>query len=246
MENTIYAGLSRQMVLRKEMGIIANNMANLNTPAFKLNSLLKVESIRAPDNPALMRMAPLTMAADQAVVRDTSQGALMKTGNPLDVALQGPGYLSVATPAGPRYTRNGHLALSMDRQLVDINGLPVLDQGGVPITIPDDAGQLSIAEDGSISGETGDIARIGVVTFKDEMSMTPLGGGLHVSNEAPQPAEETILVQGSLEKSNVHAVLEMTRLIEVTRAYQSISSFLKDDQERQRTAIDRLGGSRNS
>lgn len=244
MENTIYAGLSRQMVLGKQMSVIANNMANVNTPAFKLNSLLQVENVRRPDNPTLAGMAPLSMAASQAVVRDTSQGSLTQTSNPLDIALQGDGYLSVASPAGPRYTRNGHLALSLDRQLVDVNGLPVLDAGGAPITIPEDAGQLAIAKDGTISGANGQIGRIGIVSFTDQFAMVPMGGGLHSTNELPQEATDTAVIQGSLEKSNVQAILEMTRMIEVSRSYQSIANFLKDEQERQRTAIDKLSGNR--
>jgi len=246
MENTIYTGLSRQMVLSREMGIIANNMANVNTPAFKLNALIQNENVRQPDSPALMRMAPLSMVADQAVVRDVSQGSLSATGNSLDIALQGEGYLVVQSNGGPRYTRNGHLAISMDRQLVDVNGLPVLDDGNAPITIPENAGDISIAKNGSISGTNGPIGKLRIVKFADEHGVVPLGGGLHTSNDLPEDATDTLVVQGHLEQSNVKAILEMTRLINVTRSYQSVASFLKDEQERQRTAIDRLSGTQGS
>lgn len=242
MENTIYAGLSRQVVLSRELGIIANNMANVNTPAFKLNALVQTEHVRKPDSPALMRLAPLSMVADQAVVRDPSQGSLSRTGNPLDIALQGEGYLVVSSNGGPRYTRNGHLAISMDRELVDINGLPVLDTGNAAIEIPESAGQISIHKDGTISGDNGTIAQLRVVKFADEHGVVPLGGGLHTSNDVPEEATDTQIVQGHLEQSNVKAILEMTRLIDVTRSYQSVASFLKDEQERQRTAIERLSG----
>ncbi|MEM8914833.1 MAG: flagellar hook-basal body complex protein [Pseudomonadota bacterium] len=246
MENTIYPGMARQMVLSREMGLIANNMANLNTPAFKLNALLQTETVRTPESPRLQNAAPLSMVADMAVVRDTAQGSLRQTGNNLDIALQGEGYLVVGSNGGPRYTRNGHLALSADRQLVDINGLPVLDRDNQPIAIPDNAGDLAIAKDGTISGDAGQIAQIRVVQFTDEHGVVPLGGGLHVSNDLPEDATDTQILQGQLEESNVKAILEMTRLIDVTRSYTSIASFLKDEQERQRSAIQRLSGTQSS
>ncbi len=240
MENAIYIGLSRQMALQRRLSVAANNIANANTPGFKAQRMLFVQFLAAPDRPGPDRGDAIAMVTDRAVVRDLRAGELEQTGNPLDVALLGDGYLVVETDAGPRYTRNGRLALDAERRLVDSNELPVLGADDRPIVIPPNSGPIVISQAGDVSVDTGPVGRLRVVGFDDELGLTPLGGGLHASNEMPVAADQTEVVQGMLEGSNVQPILEMTQLIEISRQYQSTQRLLESEHRRQRDAIGRL------
>ncbi len=241
MENAIYIGLSRQMSLRRQLEATANNIANVNTPGFKAQHMLFQEYLAKPATPGAHRGQQIAMVIDQALVRDPRPGDLEHTGSQLNVALDGPGYLMVETPGGPRYTRNGSLRIDAEGTLTDVNGLPVLDPDGARIEIPGNTGQLEILGDGSVVADGVDAGRIGVVGFENELAMAPLGSGLLVTNETPAPAEGTRLVQGMLEQSNVEPILEMTEMIGLSRRYQSAQSMMESEHERQRTAIRRLG-----
>jgi flagellar basal-body rod protein FlgF len=241
MENTIYIGLSRQMALRRQLDVTANNIANMNTPGFKTHRMLFLEYLAEPDAPGPARDRPLSMVSDQAVVRDLRPGQLSRTDNPLDIAIDGEGYLVVETPAGPRYTRNGHLTIDSERRLVDGTGLALLDTNDQPIEIPPNARDIRIGGTGEITTDAGPVGRLRLVRFDDEFGLTPLGGGLHVTNEAPKEAENSAIVQGMIEDSNVQPIVEMTSMIEISRQYQSTQKLLNDEHERLRTAIRRLG-----
>ena len=253
MENPIYIALSRQMVLRRQMEVVANNIANMNTAGFKAQQMMFREHLMEPQGPAPVSGgdAGMSMVIDQGTVRDMRPGRLTDTGNPLDVALQGPGYLVVDTVAGPRYTRNGHLALDLDRQIVDSSGLPVLGIDGRPIVVPDEAGEIMISEDGEVTAIEDaaggapvvpqQVGTLRLVEFEEERRLTPLGGGLYATNQMPIESEATRVVQGSIEHSNVQPILEITQMIQVSRQYQSTQSLLQSENERLRSAIQRLG-----
>lgn len=241
METASYIGLSLQSALKRQMNVVSNNLANMNTPAYKGQHMLFQEYLNGPGRTPTGSASDLSMVMDQAVVRDSRPGPIEQTGNPLDVAIEGDGFLVVDTVGGPRYTRSGHLALNSERTLVDSNGLPVLDDGDQPIRIPANATGITIDGDGNISASTGPIGRIRMVTFADEFGLTPLGGGLYVTNEVPADAEEANLVQGAIEGSNVQPIAEMTQMIEIARAYQKTQGFIQSEHERLRTAIRQLG-----
>ena len=250
MENPIYVALSRQMVLRRQMDIVANNIANMNTAGFKAQQMVFREHLMEPSAPAPVSGPDLalSMVIDQGTVRDMRPGRMNETGNPLDIALEGSGYLVVDTVAGPRYTRNGHLALDPDRQLVDGAGLPVMGKEGGPIVIPDDAAEIMISENGGVTaiGEGAgavpqQVGTLRLVEFEEERRLTPLGGGLYATNQVPIDSEATRVIQGSIELSNVQPILEITQMINVSRQYQSTQSLLQQENDRLRSAIQRLG-----
>ena len=241
MENTIYAGLSRQMALRRQMEVVANNIANMSTAGYRSEQMLFVEYMNEPDGPGYGNDDAVAMVLDQGTVRDMRPGPMVRTDNPFDVAIEGRGYLVVETPAGPRYTRNGHLSLDVDRRLVDGSGLPVLGTGDQPITVPQNAGDVSISANGDVSADGQIVGSIRLVEFDDELRMVPLGGGLYVTNQMPADSADTELRQGFIEQSNVLPIVEMTRMIEVSRSYQSTSRLLNDEHERQRQTIRRFG-----
>lgn len=242
MENPLYIALSRQTALRRQLDVTAHNVANMNTTGFKNQRMLFVEYVARPEGAGVLpRDQRMSMVQDLSVLRDLQQGPIATTGNALDVALQGEGYLAVETTAGTRYTRAGRLQLDGERRLVDGNGLPVLDDADRPIQVPQDAGAVTIAADGAIATEAGGpLGRLKVVAFERPQFMTELGGGLYETDQPEGPAEGTAVVQGALEQSNVQPIVEMTQMTEILRQYQSTQRLIENEHERQRSAIQRL------
>lgn len=239
MENSTYIALSRQSGLRRQMDMAANNIANMDTPGFKAQRLLFSQFMAGSDTPG--GRGEVSMVIDQATVRDMAPGPLTGTDNQLDVAILGDGYLVVDTPAGPRYTRNGRLSVDTEGRLVDVNGYPVMDRQNRPITLPRFSEEVEITAAGEVTTDEGRAGTIRLVRFDNESAMAPLGGGLLVTNEVPKEAADSTLAQGMLEQSNVQPIMEMTRLIEVSRSYKSVQKLIESEHERQRTAIRELG-----
>jgi flagellar basal-body rod protein FlgF len=241
MENAQLIGLSRQIALQRQMDVVANNMANLNTTGFKAERLLFEEYMMpvARDRDFAYPDQPLSYTHDWGTVHDLSSGSMIDTGNVLDVALQGNGFLVVQTPEGERYTKAGSLGINQDGTLVDPSGYPILGKGG-PIEF--DAGEtdISISSDGSISTSEGNKGTLRLVEFTDPQTVERLGNNLWVGG-TPLPATSTTVVQGSIEKSNVSGVAEMSAMVRVQRAYESIQALMQRQDDQRRSAIQKLG-----
>lgn len=233
---------SYQDSLTRAMDITANNIANVNTTGFKRESV-------AFDT-YVIRPAPTQtfhFGVENGTYRDAAQGPTLTTGNPLDVAVQGHGYLAVQTEAGIRYTRAGAFQMNQEGQIVTASGDPVLDDGQQPITLPADAQQILIGTDGTISVQTGNggaaaqVGKLGLVKFANEQSLSPVGNNLYATDERPELETEGVIIQGAIEQSNVQSVSEMTRMIDVSRSYQQVVRLLETENERMAKAIQRLG-----
>ncbi|SLN77131.1 flagellar basal-body rod protein FlgF [Oceanibacterium hippocampi] len=236
MENAVYIGLSKQMAMRRELDIIANNIANMNTTAFKSETVLFEEYLV---DTAVGEKA--SFVQDYGVLRNVGEGALRETGNTLDVALRGNGYMVVQTPGGDRYTRVGQLHVDDAGNLVTGDNHPILDSGGSPIFLDPQGGRPVIATDGSVSNGFGPLGRIDLVTFANEQALKPVGTGLYAAgDQVPEPAEGTEVLQGWLESSNVQGLQEMTRMMDVLRSYQSLQRLLDANNELQTRAVERL------
>lgn len=239
MENSIYVALSRQMAVQRQLDVVSNNIANMNTAGYKNQRMLFTEFLEKPG-----LHEKVSFVQDRAVVRDLQTGPMTQTGNPLDLALTGQGYFTVDTANGPRYTRAGNFRLNDQRQIVDGGGLPVLGDNGQPLAIPPNTTDIKVSGDGTVSTELGQVGKLNVVTFKNEQFMTEVGAGLYVTDEEPQPAPaETKVAQGLLEQSNVKPVVEMTQMIEIQRQYASAQRLVDSEHERIRSMIQRLGRS---
>lgn len=242
MDNAIYVGVSRQMVLRREMDIIANNIANLDTTGFKVESLMHKTD---PAAPAYTQggPSPVKFVAGDMVARDFGQGALNKTGAPLDMAIEGEGFFQIQTPNGPRFTRDGRFTTDGTGRLVTQNGLAVLDDGGGEILIDPEKGQVAIGADGTMSQGDERVGKVGMYTFANQSALEKSGDNTfrNASNLQPQPATTAKLRQGHLETSNVKAVLEITRMVEVSRAYESTAKMIDSEAELSRRSVERLG-----
>ena len=249
MENTLLVGLSRQMVLERQMDVVANNVANVNTTGYKVDRSLFQEFLTsgAHEDNFLASDRRVSYVQDRATFHDFSQGAAEETKNPLDVAINGGGFLVVQTPAGERYTRDGALQINNQGQLVTAGGNPVLGNSGPIVFQPTDK-QVSIASDGNVTVLEGasriDSVRgkLRVVSFAQAQNLQKEGFNLYSAGAgiAAQPDTTSKLRQGFVEKSNVNSVLEMSRMIEVTRTYTQISNLLQQQSDLHKTAIDKL------
>lgn len=235
--NTTYVGLSYQIALQRKMDMVANNIANIDTTGFKSGNVLFAEHIVRENSDE-----PLSMVSDYGNYRDYSQGPLQQTGNKLDVALEGNGFLAVQDADGSvKYTRNGQMSLNNLGQLVTNTGMPYLNAGGQPIVIPPTATSITIASNGTVSTEDGAISQLQVSRFENPLSIKPVGNSLFETDQDPIADNiNTKVRQGMIEGSNVNAVMEMTDMIEVMRKYESVARLLQRESELQSTMIQRL------
>jgi flagellar basal-body rod protein FlgF len=241
MENAVYIGLSQQMALRRELDLVANNVANMNTTGFKAQRTLFLEYATHLAQPGASDAGgenDFSFVNDYGSVRDLKPGPLQPTGNPLDLAIQGKGYFTVRGPDGDFYTRAGAFQLGPDGKIVDGNGYPLLSASGTEITIPAGETEISISGDGTVSAGTANLGRIGLVEFQREHFLEEAGNALYKTDEDPTPSPESRIAQGMLEQSNVQPVLEITRMIDVLRSYQAAQKLMEDEDARMRKTID--------
>jgi flagellar basal-body rod protein FlgF len=249
MENAGLVGLSRQIALQRELDVVANNIANLNTTGYKADNVTFGEymmpAARANNFRGSDRLVSFTQ--DRTTWLDQSQGPIEQTGNPLDIAMSGKTFLTVQTPGGERYTRNGSLQINAQGQLVTSEGLPVLGQNGPIVFQPGDR-EISISADGGISvregANTTDTQRgkLKFASFTDPRMLLKDGTSTFRPPNGMQVDTPTVVRvnQGAIEKSNVRSVVEMTRLIEVTRTYTQVAQLLQQHSDLRKTAIQQL------
>ena len=242
MENAQLVGLARQGTLSRQLDLIANNLANIDTGGFKAQKLVFKEQQMpgAQDNSFLRPDRPISFVVDDQNLVDFGAGATQETGNPLDVAINNDkGYFTVQTPGGPRYTRNGSFAINSQGQLVTQNNYPVTVSGN-PISFSANESNISIAQDGTISTSQGSRGKLDVVEFDPKQPPIKVGETLF-TGQNPTASAIPEVVQGRLEKSNVNGVLEMTNMINVQRSYQAVSAMIKQTDDLRKNSIATLG-----
>lgn len=237
MENSIYIGMSGQMTLKAQMNLIAQNVANINTPGYRNQNGVFQEYLSKPRG----MHTDMSMAYDYGQFQSTESGPVKSTGNSLDVALVGPGFMGIQTPEGVQYTRAGNFSMDSQGRLMNARGMAVASAGGGDIIIPNDAQNIYIDHRGVVSTDDGEVGQIMVMEFSSEQILEPAGNGLYKTDEGGVLAANTKVLQGKLEGSNVQGVLEMTRMIEINREYQMMQRMIQNEHERIRGAIQRLG-----
>ena len=238
MENTLMIALSHQAALRRRMDVIANNIANMNTTGFKAEQPLFAEHVVRNRGGATPLGDALSFVIDRATIRDTADGGFEATGSPLDVAIHGDGFFAVETPAGEQYTRNGRFRVSPEGLLVTEHGHPVLGQGGEPLAIGRADGEIAISSDGVVSSTNGEIGRLRIVRFDDPQRLLMVAGGLMMADAPASEVAFPQVEQGMIENSNVEAIREMTRMIEVHRSYDRAKQLIDREDERIRTMME--------
>lgn len=237
MENGIYIGLSRQMALRDNMDTIAQNIANISTPGYRAQNMLFEEYIDKEKGD----FDKMSFVNNRGQYMTTEPGSMSVTGNPLDFALAGPGFMGVQDPSGKTaYTRAGNFQMDANGTLLNAAGLPVLSAGGAPITIPQGSTEVNVDDKGMISNQDGQLGQLMLAEFTNLQKLNPIGNNLYSTDEAPLPATNTRVKQGIVEGSNVKPVLEMTRMIDTLRSYQSLNNVLQTENERLRGVIQKL------
>jgi len=244
-ENALLVGLSRQVALRRELDVVANNLANLGTAGFKSQELEFREYLMPVASAETFPRGTdrrLSYVEDKATWRDFSTGPIQLGGGQFDVAIDGDAFFAVQTPAGTRYTRNGQFQLDNQGMLVTNEGYPVLSTSG-PLQFADEETDVTIGSDGTVSTAQGVRGRLALFSFDNPQALKPEGSS-HFAAEGPAQdvaAGEARVIQYATEKSNVQPIVETTRLIEISRAYQTLSQMMQRGDELRRNAIERLG-----
>jgi flagellar basal-body rod protein FlgF len=237
MDNTIYTSLNRQSGLMREMQAVANNIANLSTTGFRREGVIFAEHVAA-----LGRGEPsLSMASAEGRMVDLSQGVPNQTGGTYDLAIEGEGFFMVETPDGNQLTRAGAFTRSPEGELVTAEGYRLLDGGGGPIAVPAEARNVIVARDGTLSADGQPLAQVGLFRPQDTGDLIHVGGTRFRTTRDPLPMEEAAIFQGFLEGSNVNAVTEIARMIDVQRAYEMGQGFLDAEDSRIRSVTQTLG-----
>ncbi len=230
-----YTTLARQSGLMREMGVVANNIANASTTGFRREGVVFSEYVAALDQDPSLSMA---YASGRNV--DLSQSTLAQTGGTFDFAIQGDGFFLIETPQGQRLTRAGSFTPSAEGELVTPDGHRLLDAGGAPIFVPPDVKSVALSADGTLSANGQPIAQVGLWQPTDPLALKHQTGTLFEGG-ALEPAEGATVLQGMLEDSNVEPVSEIARMIEVQRSYELGQKFLDAEDERVRGVIQTLG-----
>ncbi len=235
MDNAVYATLNRQSGLMQEMRAVANNIANISTTGFRKEGVIFSEHVAALDTAE----NSLSMAYANGRLIDQRQGPLAQTGGTFDFAIEGGGFFQIATPSGNQLTRAGSFTPSPEGELVTPDGYQLLDAGGTPIFVPSDAGPISMAQDGTLSAGGVPLAQVGIFAPVDPNTLTHQQGTRFTAGDV-EPVETATILQGYVEESNVDAVSEITRMIEVQRAYEMGQTFLDREDERIRSVVSTL------
>jgi flagellar basal-body rod protein FlgF len=251
MDNTLLVGLSRQVVLARQLEVVANNLANINTTGFKSDSSIFQQFLMPQASAGAFPPGSrqVDYVIDSATWHNLNAGPIQRTGGPLDIAIDGDAFLVVQTAGGPRYTRNGALQINPTGALVTSAGDPVLGVGG-PIQFQNTDNDISIGEDGTITVREGTSAtsdsvrgQLQLAQFANAAALRKQGSTLFSAPPgiAPQQAPQNVrVVQGAIEQSNVSPVTEMARMVEITRTYEQISSILQQENTQRTAALDKL------
>ncbi|HLP70786.1 MAG TPA: flagellar basal-body rod protein FlgF [Rhizobium sp.] len=243
MQSGIYVGLSSQIALERRLTTIADNIANMNTAGFRATEVKFDEVLSQTGNDLRAKVAFVSQGNDYLSTRN---GEVQQSGNPLDFAVKGDAWFAIDTPAGQVLTRDGRFSMKETGELVSIQGYPVLDSGGAPIQLNPNGSSPQVGLDGRVKQDDRIVGSIGVFTANLEAGFLRYENSGVIAVEPPQPVVDSTeigVMQGYIEHSNVNALTEMTQLIQVNRAFESISSLLQTSEDTLRQAVKTLGGS---
>lgn len=232
-----YVALTRVSGLARELQSVANNIANLSTTGYRREGVVFAEMVQALSAEG----GSVAMTEARGRYTDALQGTLVETGGTLDLAVEGDGFFTVMTAAGPRLTRAGAFTRNQDGTVVSMDGHPLLDEGGGEIVVPFEAKAIAVSADGTMSVDGQPAAKLGLVRAVDETRLFREAGVLFRADAGVEPVEDGRVVQGFLEQSNVSPVAELARMVEVQRAYEYGQKLMDAEDERIRKVVSALG-----
>ena len=249
MDDVSYIALSKATGLKRNLEVVANNMANANTAGFKGDSLLFSEYLNKTMGVS-KENRETSLTQDKMTLMDERQGSLQQTNNPLDVAIQGGGWFGYQLDNGEQaFSRNGQLLIDGLGNLVNAAGASILDIGGGTIAIdPESIGSINISNDGTISDSNGNvISQIGVFDVENIQNLVRIGSGMLRMEEGQAliPSFDSTLAQGFVENSNVQAVVEMTKMMAIERSYGHVTKLMQNAHDLEKNTISRLGRAAN-
>ncbi len=242
MDNALMIGMQTQMVLRRRMEAVANNIANVATSGFKADTFtFEMDASEAASDSGEVK--DIRFVREAGLVRDMASGPIANTGNPFDVAIDGDGFFAIQGDDGAtQYTRDGSFVLGADGRLMTQSGHAVLGESGAPLVFDLRGEQPVIDKTGSISIAGVEAGKLGVFEFEAPEGLEKVGYNAYApGDQAAIASAESRVIQGALEGSNVKAVVELTRLIEISRAYESASRMVSGEDELRKSAIEKLG-----
>jgi|SRR6056297_2030981 len=234
MDIASYATLTRQSGLMREMQVVANNIANAATTGYRQEGLVFSEFVHEVEGEP-----PVSMAHANARNTSSLQGPLNRTGGAFDLAIEGDGFFLIDSPAGERLTRAGAFSPDAAGNLVTLDGNRLLDANAAPIFVPPGAAGVHVAPDGTVSVGDQPVGQIALFLPEDPVSLTREDGVMFRADGVVRTQDATI-VQGHLEGSNVDAISQLARMIEIQRSYEMGQSFLQTEDERIRNSIKSL------
>ncbi|HET9993331.1 MAG TPA: flagellar basal-body rod protein FlgF [Kofleriaceae bacterium] len=236
MSSGIYIAAAGAVAQSVALDATANNIANASTAGYQGERVSFKEALGSA------RSADVAMVATStAHAVDGTNGALMQTDNPLDVALEGDGVFAVKTPQGMRYTRAGNFQLNADKQLVTQDGFQVMGQGNQPITLPPEASTVTIGADGDVNADGNIVGKLALARFAPSQ-LKREGGSLFSATGTPRAGEQPKVRTGVLESSNVNIVRGVVDLVKVSRTYESLMKMIQGYHDVETRAARELGG----
>jgi flagellar basal-body rod protein FlgF len=238
MQSALYVGLSAQVALEKRLQTIANNVANVNTTAFRTD-VVKFETVLSRAG-----ATPVAFSSPGNNVISREAGNVTETGNPLDVAVVGQGFVAFAGPNGTVYTRDGRLQIAPNGDLQTLTGFPVVDSGGAQITVDPNGGPLSIARSGAITQDGNEVGTLGLFNIPADANLDRYGNSGVIPD---RPATAIVdftrdgFRQSYVEGSGANPMLELTRLISASRAFEGTNSLVEGTESSLQNAIRTLG-----
>lgn len=237
MQSGLYVALSSQMSIQKRLETIANNVANAATPGFRREEI-KFEAMLSNSSSESVAFAS---PGDSYIKRDPGQ--MIRTGNPLDVAVQGDAWFALQTPSGVVYTRDGRMQMTAEGELQSVAGYPILDAGGAAIQVNPNAGPIQISNDGMITQNELQLGAIGLFTIDPTAKLSRFENSGVIPDIPGAPTldfNKVGVVQGHIEGSNVNPMWEMSQLIMTSRSYDAVSKSVDQSEDSLREAIKAL------
>ncbi|WP_034992483.1 flagellar basal-body rod protein FlgF [Beijerinckia mobilis] len=239
MQSNLYVGLSGQLLMERRLNTIAANMANQSVAGYRSEEVSFHTILAKTDK------YPVAYAGTGQSHILRASGIVTKTDNQLDIAVQGDGWLALQTPAGTVYTRDGRMRMLATGDLVSLDNHPVLDAGNTPILLDPEAGPVTIAKDGMITQNGRQIGAIGLFELSNNAKLSRYGNSGVIPDKSATPILDFTsngIAQGFSEGSNVNPIMELSKLMTISRNFEQISTAMQNSENSLRDSIKTLGG----